>query len=363
MSIRDWLLGTAANKAPAEVKSSAASSVMASITSNIAVWTKRDYSEFAKEAYVKNAIANRCVHLISSGCAEAMSSLVLIDGEDEITRHPVLDLLARPCPQRGAAETFKDAFSYLLLSGNMYLEGVGIERHRPPKEIHPLRPDRVKVFPSVTGFAKRYEYQLGNGSKTSWEHDPSDGFGPIGHVKEFHPVDDWYGLSRVEPAGESIDTYNSGRSHNKSLLDNGARPGGILSLLPLSLGAEGEELPTDEEVIAVKRKFESEYTGPSKSGKTMFLSGKVQWQDMASTLRDMDFSSSMLSAARDICEAFGVPHILVVPGSSTYNNLYEARQSLFEDTVIPMTNLLVSYLNWWLLPDLWPARCQSLDRP
>lgn len=49
---------------------------------------------------------------------------------------------------------------FLLLSGNSYVLRTGTE-NQPPKELHLLRPDRVKIEPSNTTIPKSYIYEVG----------------------------------------------------------------------------------------------------------------------------------------------------------------------------------------------------------
>jgi phage portal protein BeeE len=62
---------------------------------------------------------------------------------------------------------------------------------------------------------------------------------------------------------------------------------------------------------------------------------------MGVTPKDMDFAAGKDDAARDICTAFGVPHVLIVPGQSTYNNIREAKLELWEDTILPLVDKAV----------------------
>jgi hypothetical protein len=78
--------------------------------------------------------------------------------------------------------------------------------------------------------------------------------------------------------------------------------------------------------------------------------GNVDWQEMGISPRDMDFGKSKDDAARDICTSFGVPHLLIVPGSSTYSNMAEAKLDLWEETILPLLDKTVDALNAWLAP-------------
>ena len=65
----------------------------------------------------------------------------------------------------------------------------------------------------------------------------------------------------------------------------------------------------------------------------------------------MDFLNAKHSCARDIAMAFGIPsQLLGIPGDNTYNNLVEARLSMWEETILPMVDNMIKSLNNWLVP-------------
>ena len=63
----------------------------------------------------------------------------------------------------------------------------------------------------------------------------------------------------------------------------------------------------------------------------------------------MDFINIKYNSAREIALAFGVPpQLLGIPGDNTYNNFSEARLFLWEQTILPMVDCVLSNLNNWL---------------
>jgi len=77
----------------------------------------------------------------------------------------------------------------------------------------------------------------------------------------------------------------------------------------------------------------------------------MDWVEMGLSPKDMDYISAKDTSARDIALAFGVPPmILGIPGDNTYANMKEARQALWEQTILPLLFKITSELNNWLLP-------------
>lgn len=326
---------------------SAAGPIISGYSAGKPIWTPRRYDRLADEAYVRNAIAFRCTQMISTACATIPWKLSGKDGK-AIDKHDLLDLLQRPGPGIGGQEAFEAFYAYLLLAGNTYLEGVSPSPNRPPLELWPQRPDRMRIIAGDRGMPKGYRYEF-NGAHKDWDVDFVTGMSAILHLKEFHPLNDWYGLARSEPAAFGIDRHNASSAHNKALLDNGARPSGVLSFKPIT-GANGAISAPKEVIQAAEERLGDRHSGPHNAGRPIVVNADVQWTDMAITPKDMDFGKGKDDAARDICTSFGVPHLLIVPGSSTYNNLREARLEFYEDTVLPLCERALDKLNAWLVP-------------
>ncbi len=75
--------------------------------------------------------------------------------------------------------------------------------------------------------------------------DPVTGEGPILHLKTFHPLSDWYGMSAVEPAAYAVDRHNEAGAHNMAVLQNGAVPSGALIFKPLSINGQAHSAPPE----------------------------------------------------------------------------------------------------------------------
>jgi HK97 family phage portal protein len=308
------------------------------------VWTPRAYDQFANEAYTKNVVAHRCVSMIARAAACVPYKLV-DSGGIQVEKHPVLNLLNKPNPCCLGKSFLESVLAFKLIAGNSYILAVG--NGDEPKELYVLRPDRVRVIAGHGGMAAGYVYTVGQ-KETRYMVNPVDGSSPVLHLKEFHPLDDYYGMSRVEAAAYSIDQHNQAAKWNQSLLQNGAKPSG--ALVVKSDGANGGTL-TDEQFGRIKNQMEEEYSGAVNAGRPLLLEGGLDWKEMSLSPKDMDFVESKNSSARDIALAFGVPpQLLGIPGDNTYSNLVEARLALWEQTVLPMVDDLTLSLNSWLMP-------------
>lgn len=331
-----------------ETKASAAGTAVSAVNVGQPVWTERDFANFAKEAYVRNAIAYRCVAMKAQAVASV--PFLLNNGADkEIDQHPALDLLKRPAPGYTQAWLLESLATYYDLSGQAYLERVGPNRKSaPPRELWALRPDRVKVIVGQKGLPQAYRYEA-NGRQVDYQVDPISGDCDVLHMRRFHPTDDWYGLSAVEPASYAIDRHNEAGAHNMAILQNGATPSGALMFKPVK--ADGHDVSAPKEVIqAAEDRLRDRFSGAKNAGRPMVLGGNVDWVSFGMTMEQLQLTESKLDAARDICAAFGVPIELLLPGQSTYNNKREAKLAFYEETVMPMAETIIDHLNIWLMP-------------
>lgn len=302
------------------------------------VWTPKRFDSLAYEGYQKNVIVYRCVNLIARGLASV--PWLLYDGEEEIYDHPLLNLLNSPSPRQAGSAFMEAMIGYLLLSGNTYIEAV-FEGGGIVRELHPLRPDRVTIVPGADGLPAAYEYSV-NGKSCRIPCDSKTGESPILHLKLFHPLNDWYGMSPLEAASQSVDQHNTVAGHNLAILQNSGRPSGAL-MVPTGLThAQREEAREDLRRL---------HQGVQNAGNVIVIEGECKWQEMGLSPKDLDFIEGKNLSAREIAQAFGVPPMLVgVPGDATFANYKEARFHLWEDTIIPLLEYIVAEFNLWLVP-------------
>ncbi|MCH2548114.1 MAG: phage portal protein, partial [Alphaproteobacteria bacterium] len=184
---------------------------------------------------------------------------------------------------------------------------------------------------------------------TEFPVDRFSGRSKILHLKSFHPLNDWYGLSPIEAAAYSIDQHNQSGAWNQALLQNGARPSGALVVKTQEQG--GNDMLSDEQYQRIRQQMDEQFSGAGNAGRPLLLEGGLDWREMSMSPREMDFIEAKNSAARDIALAFGVPpQLLGIPGDNTYSNLAEARLGLWEQTILPLVDSMCDALNNWLLP-------------
>jgi len=311
-----------------------------------AVWMDRDYARFADEAYGRNVIAHRCIAMVASAAASVALELTTTNSRGnrrELVSHPLLALLRQPNPGQGTQDFFSALYHYRLISGNAFIQAIAPQDGQP-KELYLLRPDRVAILTGKGTVPAGYRYTVGD-KVLDFPVDRVSGRSRLLHLKHFHPLNDWYGLSPIEAAAYSIDQHNHAAAWNQSLMQNGARPSGALVVRSES-GAAGAL--SEDQYTRLKHQIDEQFSGSANAGRPILLEGGLDWKEMSLSPKDMDFIEAKNSSARDIALAFGVPpQLLGIPGDNRYANLQEARLAMWEQTVIPLIEQTIGALGSW----------------
>lgn len=308
-------------------------------------WSARDTGAFVRAGYQANPVVYRCARLL--GEAAAAVPLVLQVAGREHDEHPLLALLARPNPREAGPAFLEAVYGHLTLAGNAYIEAVGLDG--VVRELYALRPDRMKVVPGANGWPAAYDYTVGADTVRFDQTRMvagrgADGVPPVLHLKLFHPVDDHYGLSPLEPAAEAVDLHAAAGHWNKALLDNAARPSGAL----VYSGPPGGGL-TDAQFERLREELESQFQGAANAGRPLLLDGGLDWKPLSLSPREMDFLSVKAGAAREIALALGVPPLMLgLPGDATFSNYAEANRAFYRQTVVPLIRRTAAAIAHWL---------------
>lgn len=344
---------------PAGVKASMVGALIARLTAGMPVWSERDYAKLGREGYQQNPVVARAVDLIAEAVASIELELYRGRGKQRtaVETHPLLDLLQQPNPEQDGVAFVRAAVSHLMISGNCYLErtndGADIER----TELYVHRPDRITVVPAADGMTQGYEYRAG-GDVRRFEIDVYRGRRPLLHIKRFHPVDDWYGMSPLDPASWSIDAHNAASAWNRALLENAAMPSGAFVYTG---NPDGGGKMSDAQFLALRAELDDMQAAANK-GRPMLLDGGVDWKPFSIDPERMQFTEAKNLAAREIAFVLGVPPMLLgIPGDNTYSNYQEANRAFHRSTVIPLAGWLARALTGWFRGQLDEGMHLAID--
>ena len=181
-----------------------------------ASWIARDYTSLAREGFMRNPVAHRCVRMI----AEAASNVpwLLYAGATEHETHSLLEPVARPQCGLDGTTFFEPLYGHLLISGNAYVERLDLPSGR--MELHLLRPERVSIITDADGWPQALVYRSGKAARRLSLG--SDGAAAL-QLQLLRLLDDHYGFPPLEAALMALDLHNAAGAWNKALLDNPAR--------------------------------------------------------------------------------------------------------------------------------------------
>ena len=305
------------------------------------MWMGRNSKEYTVEGYNKNVIVYRCVDIKSKALA-SIPLVVQVNGED-VEDHPLQKLLDKPNPTQSGQDFIRALTAFKAITGTSYAEALGPD-NQPPIELWVWPPYNMKVIASEdprVNMPFGYVYDSGQ-YKVAWEIDVLTGKSDLLQWKTFNPLNRHYGQSPIEAAAFEVDQHNAASEWNMNMLQNSATPDGVLST---------EKILSDDQFKQLQKHMDEQHTGPRNAKKSMILEGDLTWSQMSLSPKDMDWLEGKRMAATEIAAAFGTPtQIIPIPGDQTFANFEQARQSFWEDTVIPEGEDLIAELNTWLAP-------------
>lgn len=304
------------------------------------LWKRPDKARhYVEEGYQLNVIVYRAVAEIVRAATSVEIELYQGQGDDatKIEEHPALDLIARPTPMQAWDAWLTEMLVNRMLTGEAFCYASG----DAPAEMWVLNPLNMQVIPGASGLPSAYVHEV-NSRKVSFPVDQMTGQSDCLMVKSYNPLDHWRGQSPLMAAAMAADTHNAGLCWNASLLQNSARPSGLVRFK--------DSYPSGEVISRMREYFKARMTGAANAGEIPMLAEDAEWVSLSQTARDMDFLNTMQETAKYVASAFGVPLPLIDNDASTFNNLEQAKERLYTDTALPILREILAGLNAWLLP-------------
>jgi HK97 family phage portal protein len=142
------------------------------------------------------------------------------------------------------------------------------------------------------------------------------------------------GLSRIGALAREIFTDDEAANYSATVLANLGVPGVIIS--PENTGVAAQNRITDP--AAVKQSFTEKFTG-DKRGEPMVLTSPTKVQVLSWSPEQLKLTELRRLPEERVAGDLGIPAIVAGLGAgldrSTYNNMGEARESAYEEFVIP----------------------------
>ena len=301
-------------------------------------YAMQDWKAYSQEGYRLNPTIYRCINIIATNAA-TVTPIVKVNGE-RVENHPLELLLKRPNVDCGGVEFLIEAYSWALLTGNLFQEKLKVRGQ--VSELWNWEPYAFSIERSKINRRMPAAYVFGKGSASvrRWEVDPITGKSEMMHWGLFNPSADeaFMGQSPLAAAASAGDQLNAANKWRYNLLKNDCRPSGVLS--------------TDQPITTSDEKTLSQRLKEKAQSKFLLLGGGLKWQQLGLTPKDADHLAGSKFNKQEICEVFGVPtQLLGIEGSQTFANMEQAILHLYNETVLPLVELYFSELNRWFAPE------------
>ena len=268
------------------------------------------------------------------------------DGKAEpIEDHPVLELLANPCPELGVTGS---AWWDWFITDSLVLANAYIYKHRtspnqPPLALQWLAADMVRPAGSLSDSLTGYIY-----TADGWKREmPLE---DVIHMRIGRDPSDWrFGRGPLASVLREVCTDNVASSTAYGLAKS-----------PVPSFVVGPKDPTqayttsEDDAINTKQRLQENFSGDD-SGGVAVMTNAFELQRVGFSPKDMALDDVRRKPEERICAALGLNPLVLHLGSglerSTYSNLQQATRSAWTDGMVPLYRRIAEVLTQNLLPD------------
>ena len=315
-----------------------------------ALYPDASYQSSASAGYGRNELVYACIRERAENLPQSVLRVYPGDAPfaqgEPLENHRLRQLLAQPNPVCGEFEFWELSVTYLDLAGNCYWL---IQRGRDglPAELWPVRPDLIRIFPTMDPRVWSYGYIL---DPSTSPRNITAQIIPVAsrdiiHVKYPNPLDAYFGQPPLRPAARATSLDNAATDFVDTLLRNYAVPGTVVTTAQA----------TDQTVTDIlRRKWKAMFSGPGRGG-VAFLQQGMDVKQLGLSLHDLEFPDLRAYSESRICAALDVPPVLVGAkvglDRSTFTNYPEARKQLWEEAIFSLQRRFKDPITNQLLPE------------
>jgi HK97 family phage portal protein len=287
---------------------------------------------YIEKGYGANADLFSVINLLTSNAGNIRLSVY--DGDKQLDRHPIIDLLKEPMPGMTYSLWIAQVAGYYWLTGNSYLyapwiedganrgktirldylpaQFIAIERQNGEKKYKQSAPVRKTYEEDEILHIRTVQYNAGAGSED-------------------------YGMSPIKAAILNLTSSNAGTKSQAARFANGGLDG-MLSV---------KDAKTAEQIARMKKDINAQ-TGSDKNGRFLITNSEIQWVRFGLTPADLQILSTITWNLRVFCNIYKIdPKLLDPTVGNTYNNMREAYASMYNRAIIPfMTELAQGLTNF-----------------
>lgn len=301
--------------------------------------------------YERCAPFGSAVNEIIDGAAEIQPRVWSKRKESYIDDHPILERLENPNDDMDREEFIAHCMAIDLITANLPIDIIG-NVNEPPLELDVVLPQILQIDPDRVGAigtinvnsefgARQYRQEIVKGRVIYSQDSERElvlirGFNPKRGTRQF------FATPIARPLYYDIEQYIQGGLHNKSLLEKGARPSGILT-------TKSDDWMPDEVYERLEKQLKTFLQGAGNAGEVL-IGENAGFTELSTTNKDMDYKSLVEHATNAIYRQFRIPLPLVSAGAMTYSNYGTAQVALYDRAILPRVHRLFNRLGSALFP-------------
>lgn len=318
-------------------------SLRAKITSswerNQPIYPEINFDTLVRQGYRRNELIYACLNKTAAASA---SIALLVKGKDgsPLPDHPIKRLIQRPNPFMNEYDLWASIIVTQKIAGVAYFEKE-VSRGGDVVGLWPLRPDWVRPVLRSRIEISHYEYIVPGRAPVQIEADKVLAFrlwDPLGLFVLWSPVATAMRVGSVD---------NAATDYVKMFFEKGTSPLGILKV---------KQRLDDTRTKEIRARWRERYGGIEGWLDPAVLDVDAEYQRIGSSMNELGMDVLDARTESRICAVLGVPPIIVGANvglqRSTFSNYAEARESWWQDTLIPSFENLLDTLQNQLPPEM-----------
>jgi len=308
-------------------------------------WARPQYGEYyAKSPFLYSAVKLRADAVVRPPLVVYQD---VADGKKPAgPNHPLQELLNRANNFLTYGDVMRATSTYLDIWGSAFWvltkEGQGSK----PKEIWPVRPDRMRIIPSPTEYISRFEYQR----QHQWVPLRID---EVVWFRLHNPMNEYAGLSPIAAIRLSLDTGIDASQHNRNQFKN--------DLLISNVWIKTDSQPSPEELEDFDKRLKRKFASPSRSRLPFIGTKGMEPHVLGFSPRDMEHLKTLRFTLEDVSRAYGIPKIMLGDlERSTFSN-FEQAEIIFWRNMASYLQFMQNEINEMLVPQFGTGLSVEFD--
>lgn len=300
------------------------------------------------ESYNNIDITFKSIDLLASNFSSVPYVVYEIDSngkERAIPNHPLQRLLNKPNALQTSSQFLYSMMAWRLMTGNGYAVMVTLNNDDVNEEpVAILSVPTINVSYHISDLMWRYMYNASPGypqtANRTFKIDQWTGESNILNWHSFSTKNPLEGISPLQACNINVDTYDNAQKWNMDYFKNGCRPE-----LAFTLDKKENASITSEQLKEFQKLIDERFSGGENNGKPLVLDSFIP-QNLSTNAKDSDFINTLKKQEESIVRAFGIPPILLSAGEgATFNNQFEARLTLWRDTILQYIKSFTEEIN------------------